>query len=220
MLVAQKNPDFKVPDPQLILGALRKKPSECSEDQTNAVEFLMNVALPATNSILKLTRQWQTYGTHQKILGANWAHTFASGVLLMEEFSDMENITHNLTQQAKKRRKRMKTKASDSRRFDSFYKWGKDFLKLSKEEGSSQRLAEWDQLCSKKKEAEELGKKVTARDPIVPQSKLGSSSSEEGSGEADMQEFLSEMGCFPDCSSEDSSTELPPLRPSVTPCNI
>ena len=80
----EKAVPFKITLPrwQDAKAGMGKKPCECSEEEKDAVKFLYQVILPRLTTNLKSSKVWIRNNTYYRILGTQWASTFATALVL------------------------------------------------------------------------------------------------------------------------------------------
>lgn len=85
------------PDWKLVWEALQKPLGEASDDETEAVQFFYQVVLSRiTTGDLKDGRAKRRGATYFEALGVKWAHTMATGLVLMAFYGDLTNVRANL----------------------------------------------------------------------------------------------------------------------------
>ena len=140
-------------------------PKEAPSALVKAMEFMLTLAIPAVDPNVMKDRLW-TKGvtTHVSFFGSAWKHEMATALLLVEKFSDVNNLLYNAgivddkgnyvscgtddpVKPAKKKRKKMHTKTESSLLARDYYMLCGYFLKLQKEQGFKERMAAWDLIC-------------------------------------------------------------------------
>ncbi len=129
------------------------------------MSFVLNLAVPAVDPNVLKDRLW-TKGvtTHVSFFGSVWKHEMGTALLLVEKFSDVNNLLYNAgiidddgnyvtcgsndpVKPVKKKRKKMHTKTESGLLSRHYYMLCGYFIQLQKEEGFKERMAAWDLLC-------------------------------------------------------------------------
>ena len=164
MAAHQKGGTLRVPKARDILVALgQKDPKLATEEQTSAMDFLLNVALPAVDP--KLTKNWirgksTTIDTYKSRLPME----IATAAVLIEKFSDTENLLYNAglvdadgntinldgrrpIKPEKKRRKKMHTKVKEGELTNFYYAVVKHIDSLMELSWFADSSRAWDEIC-------------------------------------------------------------------------
>jgi hypothetical protein len=154
-------------------SGLSKKPCECSDLEKEAVKFLYQVILPRLTSSVKTSKVWIRNNTYYKILGAQWASTMATALVLHQHYTSLENImlnreslrlgqtepnTSTATNSSdsedgatkKRKRKRLHTARERGKMYNDYFKFCKFFrdqVKANKTD-LEERMGMWDALYS------------------------------------------------------------------------
>ncbi len=174
---------------------------EATEENRQAVKFLLTVAVPAVEPKVLRNREWvKNKTTHVKFFGNSWVCEMATAALLIDKFSDTTNLTYNLgltgktgevletkSIPTKKRRKKMHTKTEEKQLQRSYYHLCMFFKKLQSSEGFEARMRAWDDICCGDRGRVSDENRIAARTNTVPSAfqELGQDDSE-----AVFQEFL------------------------------
>ena len=143
-------------------------PDEASDDMKNAMSFFLNTVIPCVDPDVGRKQDW--LGAHggtlmEKFAGC-WHYEMATALLILQEYSDTENLEHNanipadndLTSEtsAKKKRKRLHSKHQRKGLQDCYYGLCKKMQILQQESGFGERMAAWERACSPNKHAKQL----------------------------------------------------------------
>ncbi len=129
------------------------------------MSLVLNLAIPAVDPNVLKDRLW-TKGvtTHVSFFGSAWKHEMATALLLIEKFSDVNNLLYNAgiidddgnyvtcgsddpVKPVKKKRKKMQTKTESGLLARDYYMLCGYFHQMQKGEGFKERMAAWDLLC-------------------------------------------------------------------------
>lgn len=84
-----------MPKGSLACTALEKEPERASEEEKEAANFLLRVALPCVEKDLNYPLKWRTGKSSWAIIGEHWHHSMALASVLMDFFSRLENVEGN-----------------------------------------------------------------------------------------------------------------------------
>ena len=164
-----------VPKASLIMAAFEHAtPADAPSDIVAAMSFMLNMAVPAVDPNILKDRLW-TKGktTHLSFFGPAWKHEMATALLLVEKFSDVDNLLYNAgiinekgefldcgtaspVKPIRKKRKKMHTKSESGTLARHYYKLCGYFGDLQKKEGFKERMAAWDLKCCDERGREPL----------------------------------------------------------------
>ena len=170
MAAHQKQQTLKVPRAVDVLLAMGSKdPKNATDEHRDAMDFLLNVALPAVDP--KLTKNWikdksTTIDTYKGRLPME----IATAAVLIEKFSETENLLYNAglvdsdgntidlrggepIKPEKKRRKKMHTKVKEGELTDFYYAVVKHVEKLMKTSWFADSSKLWDKICCEERGA-------------------------------------------------------------------
>ena len=156
--------------------------AEADEEQKQAMQFLLTVAVPAVEPKVLRNREWvRNTTTHVDFFGNSWVCEMATAVLLIDKFSDTGNLTYNLglTDRSgraletknvpeKKRRKKMHTKTEEKQLQRSYYHLCMFFKKLQSSNGFKERMKAWDDICCGDRGRVSDENRIAARTNTVP----------------------------------------------------
>ena len=164
MAAHQKGLTLPVPKARDVLLAMAQKdPKSANEEQTSAMDFLLNVALPAVDP--KLTKNWikgksTTIDTYKGRLPME----IATAAVLIEKFSDTDNLLYNAglvdsegnpidlnggrpIKPEKKRRKKIHTKVKEGELTDFYYAVVNHVDSLMALSWFADSSRTWDKIC-------------------------------------------------------------------------
>lgn len=198
----EDNPFLNVPTKEQISKALHAQdPKHASEEDKQAMGFLLTVAVPAVEPKVLRNREWvKKKTTHVKFFGDSWVCEMATALLLIHKFSDTRNLTYNLglTDMSgkalekknipeKKRRKKMHTKTEEKELQKSYYHLCMFFKKLRSSSGFEERMKAWDDcICGERGRVSDESM-VATRTNTVP---IAFQEMGQDDSEAVFQEFL------------------------------
>lgn len=172
--------------------ALKCKKPEDSEDSEliDAMDFVLNVAFPSVDPTVLRPHLWAKHHlNHVEFFKKTWNFEFATAMVLLVWFSDLENIRHNIMRATtsksqdnqnspdpdpqvappeKKRRKKMQTRKNEVEMEACYFSALALVTSLQKEEGFLERLKAWDHVCCKTRSDKAKSNQPTARTNTVP----------------------------------------------------
>ena len=84
-----------VPTGVMALDALRKDPEKASLEEKMVAKFLLTIALPCIEKDLNNEPTWWVGRSTWRILGGHWYHSMALASVLMDHYSELENVMEN-----------------------------------------------------------------------------------------------------------------------------
>lgn len=148
---------WKCPRVADVLDALRESPSRATEAQKDAMHLLLNVALPSVDA--RLNKQWKRGMTHMAFFANTYPFEFAIAFLLIDHFSDTNNILYNagfadeegnikekaeVKAPAHKKRRKMQTSKNSLELQKAYYVYVKQIKEEMKTPGFKEIMAGWD----------------------------------------------------------------------------
>ena len=86
-----------MPTLDLVKLAMRSNPTEATEEMKDAMDILLNLAIPAVEPKVMKRKSWIAgETTHREFLGKSWKSDFASAFILLQFFSKTAQIYRNL----------------------------------------------------------------------------------------------------------------------------
>lgn len=86
-----------MPTVELVKSAMETHPAEATEEMKEAMDVLLNMAIPAVEPAVLKRKLWINQDTtHRLFLGNSWASDFASALILLQCFSKKDQIYRNL----------------------------------------------------------------------------------------------------------------------------
>lgn len=191
----------EIPSTQEVVDALRQHPNEVDYAAQTAVEFFYTKVLITVNANISSKEVWTANNSYVDILKGDWATFYATAHILLQQYSNIDNILANTSSDSsdedgskkKTRKSRARLMDAKARRSlaNNFYKAVKIYKGLLTEEAKP-RMRAWDALYSPAKASrDKLGAKD--RQTVAP---VEHQATDEAEVENSMQDFFKESGDF------------------------
>lgn len=176
-----------MPTSDMVMSAMQIKPEEATEEQKQAMDILLNMAVPSVVPNVLKSKTWiaeQT--THSDFIGETWPIDFGSALLLLECFSETHRIYENAGYwdkegnpipedqrtgvPEKKNRTKDMTKKNQKQIIETHSRLCVEVKEMFGAVGAKERMDAWDMLCcSKRGKKQSNGNVVSTVPPPLAQ---------------------------------------------------
>jgi hypothetical protein len=140
-----------IPSFDTVLNAMKCDYDEATDEEVDGMKFFLNTVIPCVDPDVNRKHGWLEGCTHLQKFGDFWHSEMATGLLILKEYSNPENLIHNATttggDQVKKKRKRLHSKIRRDEHFDSYYTICNQMYEMRQELGFVERMERWDKEC-------------------------------------------------------------------------
>lgn len=160
-------------------------------EMKSAMGFFLKTVIPSVDPDVGKKQDWARKLTLREKFKDCWHYEVATGLLVLDRYSDLENLTHNANlpkpvphpvmngQTNKKKRKRLQDKVQQDNLQKTYYQLCTELKIIEQQQGFSERMMEWENQCGTApltKRARGPGDRVN----VVPtQHRAGANNSEE-----------------------------------------
>jgi hypothetical protein len=144
-----------VPEFDLVMVAIKKDPEDATQEEIAAMKFFLGKVLPCVDANQSKKLSWMSNGSTCKKLPNNWNLDAATALVLMNDYSCLENVEHNAAvsdgeTDSSKKRKRSRLRSPDKANVEKtsqFYRLCSQLKEIQQGGQFEQRMVKWQDTC-------------------------------------------------------------------------
>jgi hypothetical protein len=206
----------------MVMEAIKTDYQQATEEMKAAMKFFLKTVIPSVDPDVGKKQEWVRKLTlHEKFKDC-WHYEMAMGLLVLDCYSDLENLTHNAKlpksvpdtvmngQNNKKKRKHLQDKEQQDSLQKMYYKLCMELKAIELQPGLPDRMMEWENECGTApmiKRTRGPGDRVN----VVPTQHRGGANNGDKNFQAFLQQHTSFGGIFknvPYLSQDDTAPEV------------